>query len=212
MARLEIDVRLRYPSGVEISQAFTSERLLTAVVGPSGSGKTSLLSMIAGLRRPDEGRIVVDQQVYCDSQKGIHLAPELRQVGYVFQDYLLFPHLTVRDNLTFGAKRAKARKSSIQLDDLVQVLELGDLLDRFPEALSGGQRQRVSVGRALLSRPRLLLLDEPFASVHEELKQNLLRWLIDTVTQLDIPVVYVTHDPHDLQGVEKEIITISNSL
>jgi molybdate transport system ATP-binding protein len=213
MSRLEFDCRLRYPTGFQLDARFTTESLVTALVGPSGSGKTSILSMIAGLRRPDSGRIrLVDlngrdgqakqgERVLYDSAAAINLQPERRRVGYVFQDHLLFPHLSVRENLRYGMERRAADARSFAIEEVVEVLELGELLTRPPPTLSGGQRQRVALGRALLCGPDLLLMDEPLASVHQELKGQLLEFLRRSVERWHVPTIYVTHDPAEAATV-----------
>jgi molybdate transport system ATP-binding protein len=195
MRRLEFDCRLRYPTGFLLDARFTTEALVTALVGPSGSGKTSILSMIAGLRRPGSGRICLGEHVLYDGAAGTCLAPEQRRIGYVFQDHLLFPHLSVRENLQYGMARRGAGARAFAIDDVVEVLELGELLGRAPATLSGGQRQRVALGRALLCGPDLLLMDEPLASVHQELKGQLLEFLRRSVERWHVPTIYVTHDP-----------------
>src|SRR5205814_1046679 len=137
----------------------------TALVGPSGAGKTSILSIVAGLRRPDTGYIRLGDRVLQDTKKKLFLRPEERRIGYVFQESLLFPHLKVQDNLLYGRKRRPADGRSIHLDRVLKLLDLGHTLDRLPHTLSGGEKQRVALGRALLSGPELLLLDEPLGSI-----------------------------------------------
>src|SRR5579859_2780388 len=153
MSFFEFRCKLRYPSGFEVDCAFGTDAEVTSLCGPSGSGKTSVLSMIAGLRRPDSGRIQLGQRILFDSAVGINLPPEHRRIGYVFQDQLLFPHLSVEENLKFGWRRKPADARPIDLTRIVQVLELGDVLKRLPHTLSGGQKQRVALGRALLCGP-----------------------------------------------------------
>ncbi len=159
-----LDVELTHRFGdFELSAAFSLEaRGLVAVFGPSGSGKTSLINFIAGLLRPQQGRIVFNGKVLCDTRAGIHTPPYRRHIGYVFQDSLLFPHLSVRNNLTY-AKQDSAAGNSISFERVVGVLGVADLLARQPHTLSGGERQRVALGRALLSQPQLLLMDEPLS-------------------------------------------------
>jgi molybdate transport system ATP-binding protein len=201
MSRLEFDCRLRYPTGFQLDARFTTDALVTALVGPSGSGKTSILSIIAGLRRPDAGRIRLGERLLFDHGAGIHLAPERRRIGYVFQDHLLFPHLSVRENLQYGLDRRAAGARSFTLEEVVEVLELGAFVGRAPPTLSGGQRQRVALGRALLCGPDLLLMDEPLASVHLELKSQLLEFLRRSVERWHVPTIYVTHDPAEAASI-----------
>lgn len=193
MPRLEFACRLQYPSGFQVDAAFTTDASVTALYGPSGSGKTSVLSMLAGLRRPDAGLIRLGPRLLFDSGGGVDLAPERRGIGYVFQDHLLFPHLDVRNNLLYGWRRRPREARAVDFDRVVRVLELSDLLERWPQSLSGGQRQRVALGRALLRGPELLLFDEPLSSVDDELKQRVLDYIRGVLAEWQIPTLYVTH-------------------
>ena len=161
---------------------------MTAVVGRSGSGKTSLLESIAGLRPRAAGRIVIDGDDLS------HLPPERRRVGYVPQDVALFPHFTVRGNLPFGGS------GGVQFDHIVEILELAPLLERAPASLSGGEKQRVALGRALMTAPRLLLLDEPLASLDQPLRERILLFL-QRVRDLGVPMIYVTHQPSEAAAI-----------
>jgi molybdate transport system ATP-binding protein len=194
MSRLEFDCRLRYRSGFALEAAFVTGAPVTALVGPSGSGKTSILSVLAGLRRPDAGRVRLGERVLCDSAAGVHLPPERRHIGYVFQDGLLFPHLSARDNLRYGWRRRPAGAGPVDFDRVVRVLELGGLLDRLPHTLSGGERQRVALGRALVCGPELLLLDEPLAAVDEALRGRVLDYVEQVLAEWRVPTLYVTHN------------------
>jgi molybdate transport system ATP-binding protein len=198
MSILDFSCRLRYRSGFQLDVAFATDFAVTALVGPSGSGKTTILSLLAGLRRPDAGRIVLGDRVLDDTAAGVHLPPESRRIGYVFQDHLLFPHLTVRENLLYGARRQTANAGPADFERAVKVLELGDLLARWPLTLSGGQRQRVALGRAILAGPKLLLLDEPLASLDQELKGRVLDYVEEVLREWRIPTLYVTHDPSEV--------------
>lgn len=167
-----------------------------ALFGPSGAGKTSLVNMIAGLTSPDEGEIAIGERLVFHSESGLNLPPEQRRVGVVFQDGRLFPHLTVRGNLTFGrgrGKRAPDGSSAPGLGRIVELLELGALLNRRPLTLSGGERQRVAIGRALLSAPQALLLDEPLAGLDGERREEVLSFLERLKQERDLVMVYVTH-------------------
>ena len=177
-----------------------------AILGPSGSGKTSLLESIAGLRRHAAGRIAVDDQVLLDSRQGVDLHPERRQLGYVPQDSLLFPHLSVEENVRFGAKTDRAGEKVF--DEAVVILEITPLLLRDPATLSGGERQRVALARAIATRPRLLLLDEPLAAVDVAHRDRILPYLLRIRSELRIPLLYVTHNAGEAEALASEAILI----
>ena len=176
---------------------------VTALFGPSGAGKTTVITATAGLFRPDACRITVDGQVLADTRAGVWLPPERRGVGVVFQDARLFPHMSVATNLRFGMRRAAP--GPVRFDDVVELLGIGALLERRPHTLSGGERQRVAIGRALLAQPRLLLMDEPLASLDGARKAEILPYLTRLKTALRLPILYVTH------AVE-EVIQLADSL
>jgi molybdate transport system ATP-binding protein len=207
---LEFSCRLGYPSGFMLDAVFSTDAPVTALFGPSASGKTSILSIIAGLRRPDSGRICLGDRVVFDSAKGINLPPEARHVSYVFQDHLLFPHLDVRHNLLFGWKRRSSSAQPIDWQRVIEVLELQDTLERLPHTLSGGQRQRVALGRALLCGPGLLLFDEPVASLDAALKDRILDYLGQVLAQWRIPTLYVTHNPAELKRLARWAIALEH--
>jgi molybdate transport system ATP-binding protein len=206
MSLLDFHCRLTYPSGFQLDARFSMNEPVTAICGPSGSGKTTILSIIAGLRRPDNGTVQLDGRILEDQTKGIHLNPENRRIGYVFQDHLLFPHLTVSDNLLFGMNRRPKGSKAIDFRRVGDVLELTDVLDRFPHTLSGGQRQRVALGRALLSAPELLLLDEPLVSLDAPLKSRVLDYVEQILREWKIPTLYVTHDASDIQRLAQQVV------
>jgi molybdate transport system ATP-binding protein len=166
---------------------------LTAIFGRSGAGKSSLLNMAAGLVRPDRGRITLDDDVLFDSARGVDAPTWRRRVGYVFQDARLLPHLSVRQNLLFGRWFARRADRRFDADEIVALLGLGPLLARAPQSLSGGEKQRVAIGRALLASPRLLLMDEPLASLDEERKQEVLPYIERLRDSFAIPILYVSH-------------------
>ena len=166
---------------------------LIALFGRSGSGKTTLIEMIAGLLPPDEGEVQLTGTVLTDTRAGIAVAPERRRIGYVFQDSRLFPHLSVAGNLRYGMQRARSMPHAIHFEEVVDLLGLGALLGRRPHELSGGERQRVALGRALLSQPQLLLLDEPLASLDVARREEVLPYLERLRDWLSIPMVYVSH-------------------
>lgn len=192
MSILEFDCHFRYGSSFELRTAFSVEPGVTALVGPSGCGKTTTLQLIAGLLRPDRGRIVLNGQTLCDIERRLFVPPEHRQIGLMHQDYLLFPHLTVADNLRYGLRRNP--QAPFAMSHLVDVLELGPYLDRYPSALSGGQRQRVALGRALLRGPQLLLLDEPLSALDDALKSQVVDFLRRTFAEYPVPTLIVSHD------------------
>lgn len=179
---------------------------VTALFGRSGSGKTSLINLIAGLERPDSGHIVIGGKTLFDAAKGINLPPEKRRLGYVFQDARLFPHYSVEGNLCYGMAAAG---STIGFDQIVDLLGLGDLLARRPHRLSGGERQRVAIGRALLASPRLLLMDEPLASLDAARKDEILDFIERLRDQLEIPIVYVSHIMEEVIRLADDMVVLS---
>jgi molybdate transport system ATP-binding protein len=189
-----LSVAIRHPLGrIELDVTFTTTHGLTALVGPSGAGKTIVLEAIAGLQRPSQGRIQLNADVLVDTSAGTFVPPHRRRVGYVSQEPRLFPHLTVRQNLLYGHWFTPAAQRRVAPGDMVDLLDLGALLSRRPARLSGGERQRVALGRALLASPRVLLLDEPLASVDAGKRQDILPYLDRLRTDLRLPMLYVTH-------------------
>jgi molybdate transport system ATP-binding protein len=171
--------------------------------GPSGSGKTTLLEAIAGLRAPTRGEIRIGERTLFDSARGVNLAPHARRIGYVAQDVLLFPHLDVRGNLLYGAKRTRAT-----LDQCAEILGIDALLQRRVAGLSGGERQRVAIGRALMTSPALLLLDEPLTAVDRARREQILPYLLRIRRELHVPLLYVTHDASELQRIADRVLVI----
>ncbi len=188
---LSFALRHRFP-GIAIDIAFdVPESGVTALFGPSGAGKSTVLAAAAGLLRPDACRIAIGERTIADTAAGLWLPPERRRIGLVFQDAKLFPHMSVATNLRYGLRRAPA--GEIGLDAVVELLGIGALLARRPHTLSGGERQRVAIGRALLAQPRLLLMDEPLASLDAARKADILPYLARLTASLKLPVLYVTH-------------------
>jgi molybdate transport system ATP-binding protein len=188
--------------------AFTTHRGATALFGPSGAGKTSLVNMLAGLIAPDRGRITLDDTVLFDSDTGIDVPAHRRRIGYVFQEGRLFPHLTVASNLDYGRRMSGLPHDPSEMARIVGLLDIGHLLDRRPGKLSGGERQRVAVGRALLMRPRLLLLDEPLASLDAARKREILPYLETLRDEARMPMVYVSHNPGELRRIATSVVRI----
>ena len=189
--------------------AFEADARVTALFGRSGAGKTSLVNMIAGLVRPDRGRIEIDGQVLFDSAAGVDLPAEDRRVGYVFQEGRLFPHLTVRRNLLYGRDLVPRGERYAQLEHIVQLLGLSDLLERRPGDLSGGEKQRVAIGRALLASPRVLLLDEPLASLDPHRKNEILQYIELMREEVRIPMVYVSHAVEEVVRLADWVVLMS---
>ncbi len=184
-----------------IHAAVRAEGGLTALVAPSGTGKTSLLDAVAGLLRPAGGHIVVGGRTLFDHAAGIDLPPEARRCGYVFQDLRLFPHRTVHDNLLFGWHRAAPENRWISLDEALAFLGIGHLLARRPDTLSGGEAQRVALGRALLSGPQFLLMDEPLSSLDLARRAEIVPVIARIRDDLKLPILYVSHDPAEIAGL-----------
>ena len=191
-----------------LNASFTSEGGATALFGPSGAGKTSIISMIAGLLRPDSGRIVLDDDVLFDQAARIDVPAARRRLGYVFQEGRLFPHLSVRHNLDYGRWMSGYPSDPGVFGRVVELLDIGHLLDRRPGKLSGGERQRVAVGRALLMRPRLLLLDEPLASLDAARKREILPYLERLRDEARVPLIYVSHNAVELRRIATRIVQL----
>ena len=185
---------------------------ITVLYGESGSGKTTLLRCIAGLEHAPQAYLEVNQQVWQDSISGLFLPTYRRALGYVFQDALLFPHLSVADNLAFGLKRIKNNVGTTDLKTVVELLGIGALLKRLPERLSGGERQRVAIARALVLNPDILLMDEPLASLDAKRKQEIMPFLKRLHQELTIPMLYVTHDQQEVTQLADTLIILSNGV
>ena len=206
---LEVDIAHRL-AAFELDIHFRTGRGLTALFGRSGAGKTSVVNAIAGLIRPERGRIVVDGSVLIDTERGIRAPAHRRRVGYVFQEGRLFPHLTVRQNLLFGRWFARDSAPASRLEDVVDLLGIAPLLDRRPGRLSGGEKQRVAIGRALLASPRLLLMDEPLAALDAGRKDEILPYLERLRDQASVPIVYVSHSVAEVTRLANTIVLISD--
>ncbi len=187
-----------------------AESGVTALFGPSGAGKTSVVNMVAGLMRPDAGRIAINGRCLFDSSRGIDLPPEKRRIGYVFQDGRLLPHLSVRANLVYGMRRTPDHQRFVQLEPVVELLGIGHLLKRRPAKLSGGEKQRVAIGRALLTSPALLLMDEPLASLDAVRKDEVLPFIMRLSRKFAIPILYVSHALDEIVALATHLVMLED--
>ncbi|OWJ89309.1 molybdenum ABC transporter ATP-binding protein [Pseudomonas sp. A46] len=185
-------------------------RGVSALFGHSGSGKTTLLRCIAGLEQAADGYLEINGEVWQDSARGLFLPTHKRRLGYVFQEASLFEHLSVRRNLEFGWRRIPARERRVELGQAVELLGIGHLLERMPDRLSGGERQRVGIARALLTSPRLLLMDEPLAALDLKRKGEILPYLERLHDELEIPVLYVSHSPDEVARLADHLVLLDN--
>ncbi len=181
---------------------------VTAIFGPSGAGKTSLLDLLAGLRRANSALIQLDDQVLTDTAQGLEVPTRLRRIGYVPQDLALFPHLSVQGNLHYGYDLTVERQSLFSFEHVVEVLEIQSLLNRDVTGLSGGEKQRVAIARTLLTSPRLLLLDEPLASLDQKLKARIIPYLKRIRDEFKIPMLYVTHSADEVMALCQEVLIL----
>ncbi len=194
LGALQLDAQLTLPA-----------RQITAVFGRSGAGKTSLVNLISGLSSPDRGRISLGNATLLDTARGINLAPDKRRIGYVFQDARLFPHYRVKGNLNYGRRRGSA---AALFDTVVQLLGIEQLLQRYPATLSGGEKQRVAIGRALLTEPDLLLMDEPLASLDLPRKRELLPYLERLAAEVNLPILYVSHSLDEILRLADSMVLL----
>ena len=211
--KILVDIKKRLWSGRRVFRlevAFASDKDFVVLFGPSGAGKSLTLQTIAGLINPDEGRIVVGERILFDSHRQIRVSARYRNVGYVFQDYALFPHLTVAQNVSFGLKQGwpwyLPQGERLPLEEALEIFALTPLKYSLPRDLSGGQRQRVALARALIRCPSLLLLDEPFSSLDALLRTKMRQELLKIKERFTIPVILITHDPQDVAALAETVV------
>ena len=177
---------------------------VTAILGVSGAGKSTLINLINGLIKPDQGKISLNDVTLVATKQNIFVPPEQRNIGTVFQDALLFPHLRVIKNLTYGAKNINRQK----FDEIINVLNINHLLKRYPTMLSGGEKQRVAIGRALLTNPKLLLMDEPLSALDMPRKKELLNYIDTLVNEFKVPIIYVTHNINEVKRIANYVVIL----
>lgn len=207
-----LDIRIKRRQGdFLIDAAFRSEEVgVTALFGRSGAGKTSIINMVAGLARPDEGYIIVNGSCLFDSKLSVDVPPEKRRIGYIFQEGRLFPHLSVRSNLTYGMRLIPQASRYVHFDQVVELLGIEHLIDRRPAKLSGGEKQRVAIGRALLTSPSLLLMDEPLASLDGARKAELLPFIGRLSREFSIPILYVSHALEEILNLADAMVMLDS--
>ncbi|EFQ63024.1 molybdenum ABC transporter ATP-binding protein [Pseudomonas fluorescens] len=209
MSMIDVRLQLKYSDFALEVDLHLPGRGVTALYGQSGSGKTTCLRCIAGLERAHDGFIQVNDEVWQDSRAGVFVAPHKRALGYVFQEASLFAHLSVRANLEFGLKRIPRQQRRVDMAQATELLGIGHLLERNPLHLSGGERQRIGIARALLTSPRLLLMDEPLAALDSQRKGEILPYLERLHDELDIPVLYVSHAQDEVARLADHIVLLS---
>lgn len=206
---LDLDVKFQRDNfSLQVCTNITAP--ITGVLGASGSGKSTLLAIIAGLLKPQQGRIMLDGRNLVSTTEKLFVPPHRRRIGLVFQDGQLLPHLSVRNNLLYGYRNIVPQQRHFELAAVVDLLEIGSLLERKPDALSGGEKQRVALGRAVLYSPELLLLDEPLSALDERLKNQILPFFLRIKSECKIPMIYVTHSPRELEFLTDCWLTMSD--
>lgn len=209
MSILEVSFTHRYASGFALNVDFVINSKITSIFGASGSGKTTILAMIAGLKIPEEGRIVLNNRVLLDRRSNVNIPIHQRRIGVIFQDHLLFPHLNVENNLLYGFPGRRAPSSAHpDFQRVCEVLEIGHLLTRYPKTLSGGECQRVAIGRTLLSSPEALLMDEPLASLDDRLRDSILNYLDRIIEEWKIPAIFISHNQSLVQRFSSHTIVV----
>ena len=206
---IEVSAETRLGS-FKLDAHFVSDGRLTAIFGRSGAGKTTLINIIAGLLHPERGRVAVDGSLLLDTEKDVDIPTSRRRIGYVFQESRLFPHLSVRHNLLYGQWFTPRARRYAAFEEVVELLDLGDLLGRGPPQLSGGEKQRVSIGRALLASPRLLLMDEPLSHLDDARKQEVMPYLERLRDQASVPSIYVSHSVAEVARLATSVVLIAD--
>ena len=209
---LEVRVKRRQGKFTVNADFSVEDTGITALFGPSGAGKTSIVNMLAGLARPDQGRISMNRRCLFDADKGINVPPEKRRVGYVFQEARLFPHLSVSANLSYGMRLLKQSECYVRFDQVVELLGIEKILSRRPAKLSGGEKQRVAIGRALLCSPVLLLMDEPLASLDGERKAEVMPFISRLASDFSIPILYVSHIMDEIASLADYLVLLKDGL
>ena len=207
---LEVRVKRRQGKFTVNADFSVEDTGITALSGPSGAGKTSIVNMLAGLARPDQGRITLNGRCLFDADNGIDVAPQKRRVGYVFQEARLFPHLSVRANLCYGMRLLKPAERYVGFEQVVELLGIESILSRRPAKLSGGEKQRVAIGRALLCSPVLLLMDEPLASLDGERKAELIPFISRLAGDFSLPILYVSHMLNEIACLADYLVMVKD--
>lgn len=208
MSETQLSVRVtQRVEGFALDVAFEAGPGVTGIIGPSGAGKSMTLGAIAGLARPQSGRIALDNQVFVDTARGVFMPPEQRRVGYVFQEARLFPHLSIAENLDYGARR-RGGAGTMPRAEVIDLLGLSALLDRRPHRLSGGEAQRVAIGRALLSAPQLLLMDEPLSSLDIRRRREIMPFIEALHRRLDLPILFVSHNIDEIVRLADRVLVL----
>jgi molybdate transport system ATP-binding protein len=206
---IKLQFKKKLPS-FELNVDITLQKHILSIVGPSGAGKTTLLQCVAGLQNPTSGEISIGNKIIFSTEQGINLPARKRQIGYVFQDYALFPHMTVEQNILYGKqKKERSSKRNIAVDDLLNTLKITHLRARYPKEISGGEKQRVALARALMTEPELMLLDEPLSALDQDTRGILQQELLRVQDQWRIPFILVTHDMREAEILGDQILKLN---
>lgn len=209
MIEINIQKKLKAASGdmlLNINTTIEKGSLVT-LYGKSGAGKTTILRILGGLVKPDNGKIIVNETTWLDTSKKINLKPQIRKVGFVFQDYALFPNMTVKENLEFALNKGESNKI---IKDLIEIIELGELQNRKPETLSGGQKQRVALARALVQKPSILMLDEPLSALDYEIRFKLQQYILKVHYEFGLTTLLISHDISEILRMSNKVLEIEH--